>query len=190
MALNPPTSWDVLLQGDGPAAVSAIEQLLDGLSASDRVSFVRRARSEHLQGLFELCRERPLTRGHLVPAGATECVHDGVNSLPLFRIFQKRLFRGKDGELAGYNPGPFNWAITPGYFRVREEQSHLFFDYTELPEDVPEGWPRPIPNADKLGRFVYHGLRDDMRRVSRDVCIGAVARHGQPIGTWFALCRR
>src|SRR5690606_20173055 len=116
--------------------------------------------------------------------------HDGVNTLPLFRHFQKRFFRTPSGVIAGYNPSAFNWAITPGYFCVVRDGGHLQFDYTSLPRAVPDGWPPPIPNADKQGRFVYYGLRDDMRRVSRHVCIGAVSRHGQPIGTWFARCRR
>lgn len=193
--------WDELLSGEPGEAARTIEAHLDRMTGAERVAWLRRARSEHLQSLFELCRDRPLRAEHLVPSlrgglpegnlqAPAEALHDGVNSLLLFRVFQKRFFRAADGTLAGYNPGPFNWATTPGYFVVREDEGGLFFDYTELPRDVPAGWPRPIPNQRRLGRFVYHGLRDDMRRVSEHVCIGAVSRHGQPIDTWFALCRR
>lgn len=193
LAHPPNLHWDELLAGEPREAARNIETHLDRMTGAERVALLRRARSEHLQSLFELCRDQPLRVEHLVAGhlpGTADTTHDGVNSLLLFRVFQKRFFRAPDGTIAGYNPGPFNWAITPGYFVVREDDGDVFFDYTELPRAVPEGWPRPIPNRRKLGRFVYHGLRDDMRRVSEHVCIGAVARHGQPIGTWFALCRR
>lgn len=185
------TSWDDLLSGAPEQALSRLQSLLDESSPRDRVALLRRARPRHLRRLFELCRDRPLTEQDLVPGMEPgEAVHDGVNSLPAFRVFQKRFFRSADGTLAGYNPGPFNWATTPGYFVVRREGEHLWFDYTELPKEVPPGWPPPVPNRARLGRFVYYGLRDDMRRVSRHVCVGAVARHGNPIDTWFALARR
>lgn len=183
--------WDELLQGDPIRVIENLEARLDRLPAEERVQLLRRARPADLERLFELCRDRPLDAEHLVSNDpGAEAIHDGVNSLPLFRVFQKRFFRDRSGRVAGYNPGPFNWATTPGYFTVRQQDGHLFFDYESLPEQVPEGWPRPTPNKRKLGRFVYYGLRDEMRRVSRHVCIGCVFRHGRPIDTWFILCRR
>lgn len=191
MARTKSASWDELLTGEPEQAALQLRTTFDELEPADRVELLRHARSKHLERLFEVCRDQPLTFDDLVPGDLPgEVWHDGINSLFAFRVFQKRFFQSAEGAVAGYNPGPFNWAITPGYFVVRQEGAHLFFDYTELPRNVPPGWPKPIPNRAKLGRFVYHGLRDDMRQVSRHVCIGAVARHGKPIGTWFALCRR
>lgn len=184
-------SWDDLLSGAPEQALLRLQSLLDESSPADRVALLRRARPKHLERLFELCRDQPLTEQDLVPGtGPGESLHDGINSLAAFRAFQKRFFRSPEGALAGYNPGPFNWATTPGYFVVRREGEHLLFDYTALPREVPSDWPPLVPNRKKLGRFVYYGLRDDMRRVSSHVCVGAVARHGQPIDTWFALARR
>ncbi len=188
------SDWDALLGGRTHEAPSALEDILNSASASERLEVLRRASGSHLAALFDACRE-PARGEELIPsqgAPLREVVFDGINSLPLFRRFQKRFTRTEEG-ICGYNHTPFTWATTPGYFVVQETggpSGSLVFDYTRTPKGMlPAGWPRVLRNEQRLGRFVYAGLVDEVRRVSRDVVVGAVARNGRPIGTYFLLVR-
>ncbi len=187
--------WDRLLGGRPQEARQRLRHALDSKSDTDRLALVRRAQGSHLAALFDAAVE-PASITDFVPNDApllSEFIFDGINSLPLFRQFQKRFTRTEEG-VCGYNHTPFNWATTPGYFVVSESHgpsSALHFDYTRLPNGkLPEGWPRPIPNERRLGRFVYAGLVDEVRRVADDVVVGAVFRNQRPSGTYFLLVRR
>ncbi len=184
--------WDDLLGEEPDEARRKLRVALDSRNGTDRFDLARTARGPHLAALFDACTE-PARLTDFVPNDLppqSEVIFDGINSLPLFRRFQKRFTRNEEGVF-GYNHTPFNWATTPGYFVVIESAPALHFDYTHLPNGaLPEGWPRPIPNERRLGRYVYAGLVDEVRRVSKDVVIGAVYRNGQPIGTYFLLVRR
>jgi hypothetical protein len=46
------------------------------------------------------------------------------------------------------------------------------------------------PNDWRLSRLVYHQTRDFLRRVSRDVSIGAAFKRERPLDHYFVLCRR
>ena len=49
--------------------------------------------------------------------------------------------------------------------------------------------PDIVPNEARLGRFVYAGMKDYMRRVSEHVSIGRAYKGGKPMNAWFVLCR-
>ena len=82
----------------------------------------------------------------------------------------------------------------PGYFVAhgvegeKEAPSDYVIDYTRIPPKKPESWPEILPNEARLGRFVYAGMKDYMRRVSEHVSIGRAYKRG-PMNAWFVLCR-
>ncbi len=188
------TVWQELLnEGDPSSRAERIAAHLDQLDREARVSFVQAISRSELPKLFDVCSNQPVAPTHFVGANRApldDVLHAGINSLPLFRAFEKRFCRLRDGTLCGYNPGPFNFAVTPGYFVVEPDTPDgLVFDYTRKPDDIAPGWPPPLSNEARLGRFVYGGLRDVMRRVSGHVSVGEVYRRGKADGVWFALCR-
>ncbi|MBI5518139.1 MAG: hypothetical protein HY909_30490 [Deltaproteobacteria bacterium] len=135
----------------------------------------------------------------LVPAGTdalVEVIHHGKNSLPLFSHFQKRFCR-PDGDttdtLWGYNHQFWGRATGPGYFLARVEGKELVIDYGSVPAKKPvgkpEGWPEVLPNEARLGRLVWVGMVDRLRRVSDHVTIGRAWRGGKASDDWFALTR-
>ena len=146
----------------------------------------------------------PLTLEDFVGAQVaplTEVIHEGRNTLPLFKLFQKRFCRpqGRDDVLFGYNEGSTRALIGPGYFIARstagdgamEEQGAIVVDYYDVPSGaVVAGWPQVIPNNQGLQRFVYNRTRDYMRAVAPGVTIGAAFKEGKPLGAYFVLCRQ
>ncbi len=138
-----------------------------------------------------------LTLDFLVPAGTEalhEVIHNGRNSLPMFNNFQKRFCR-PDGDaeqnvLWGYNEGSTRAFVGPGYFVARTHgEGELVVDYTALPPRHPVPWPEILPNEARLGRFVWVGMKDVIRRVSQHVSIGRAYRADTAMDAWFALCR-
>jgi hypothetical protein len=124
-------------------------------------------------------------------------VFHGKNSLPVFSNFKKICCRppadhGKD-VLWGYNDTSLLPLIGPGYFVVHDTESSPLggtaFDYTKLPTSHPEQWPEIRPNHVGLSRFIYNNTIDFMRRVSRDVFIGAATRHDKSMDSYFVLFR-
>ena len=61
-----------------------------------------------------------------------------------------------------------------------------------LPMDgaVPSDWPKVVPNTQGLQRFIYHGTRDFMRRVSQHVSIGAAYKGEKKLDHYFVLVRQ
>ena len=84
--------------------------------------------------------------------------------------------------------------IGNGYFTCaphpQKPEHELRIDYTILPQ---HGLPEvgPVRSNDLFpSRFVYGGMRDDLRRVAADVLIGrAFDRAGKAMDAWFVLCR-
>ena len=126
-----------------------------------------------------------------------EVRHFGRNTLPAFRLFEKRFCRpqGVDPEtpdqLFGFNFQSTSWATGPGYFVARnsEQAPEVLIDYRELPTAAVSGWPAIRSNERGLSRFVYGFMVDTLRRVSACVTIGSAARKGRDMGSWFVLCR-
>jgi len=120
-------------------------------------------------------------------------IWEGVNSLPFFRRFQKRVVRQDDETLAGYNEQALRWLTGPGCFTVRrarpEEPGSIVFDYIRTPTRAPFGGPKVVSSGRGLGRFVYGGMLDHMHRVSPDVMIGRAWKSGRMTNNYFLLAR-
>jgi len=195
---------------DEHTGIDAIGGYLDGLEAKARWLEVKQLDRDHQRTLYEKAAHAPaIDIAHFVGAAPPrqEVIHDGVNTLPLptsWQRFQKRFCR-PDGNgaiqarLFGYNEGPSRKLIGPGFFVAiptaeRPQWSArggVVVDYYQVPDgEVADGWPRVVANDWRLQRFVYHETRDFMRRVSRDVSIGAAFKREKPLDHYFVLCRR
>jgi len=117
--------------------------------------------------------------------------HFGTNSLPMFRAFEKPMFRDAGGILGGRNVQTWQAFTGPGYYVVEPPQgsNELVLDYTRLPGAAPDGWPKLKSNEGGLSHFVFRGLRDTMRYVSEHVSIGTAIRDGKPQEQYFILVR-
>lgn len=195
---------------DAHTGIPAIGSYLDGLEAKARWLEVKQLDRAHQRTLYEkAAHASAIDITHFVGSAGPrqEVIHDGVNTLPLptaWQRFQKRFCR-PDGNgaiqarLFGYNEGPSRKLIGPGFFVAiptadRPQWSArggVVVDYFQVPDgEVADGWPRIVANDWRLQRFVYHETRDFMRRVSRDVSIGAAFKREKPLDHYFVLCRR
>lgn len=172
--------------------------MLDTLGHQARRRALQSLSPKQLSALFEAAKDgEALELDFLVPAGTdamTEVIHHGRNSLPLFHHFQKRFVRpdgeGSSEEVWGLNHSSTSPFTGPGYFVARKsDNGELVVDYTALPPRKPRNWPEIIPNSDRLGRFVWVGMKDYLRKVSEHASIGRAFKNGQPMNAWFVLCR-
>lgn len=178
--------------------LESLARYFDELSADARVREARDLSAAEQARLFEAAAGfRRMTLDDFVPSGKpplAPVIHYGRNSLPLFRIFEKRFCRPDGdavaGELWGYNEQSMKTLTGPGYFVARQaSELEVVIDYCEIPPRKPESWPAILPNSARLSRFIYHRTRDFMRGVSRHVSIGRATREGKPMDNWFVLCR-
>ena len=183
---------------DRAVPMHEIKALLDGLSGADRPGVVRQLGPKEQRALYEKAADfAPLGLADLVPADAPaleEVRHLGRNTLPAFRIFEKRFCRLPEGAgdvLAGYNFQTMAVVTGPGYFLAREdkERAEVLVDYGLLPSHKPADWPTIRRNERGLSRFVYGFMVDRLRRVSEHVTIGSAARKGRDMGSYFVLSR-
>lgn len=178
-----------------------IRQLLDGLADDLRPRVVRTLGPKTQKALYEKVEGfAPLRLVDLVPPTSRELEevrHLGRNTLPAFKIFEKRFCRlpGEDAErpesLAGYNFQTMSPITGPGYFVAveDEERAEVLVDYGRLPDARPDDWPGIRRNDKGLSRFVYGFMVDTLRRVSEHVTIGSAARKGRDMGSYFVLSR-
>jgi hypothetical protein len=194
-----------LLQAeDGGGA--QVAEFLDGLALAETIGAVRSLSGPGLQRLlWKAVGAGPrVSLADLVPADhppMRPVVFHGKNSLPAFSEFQKICCRPPadrhENALWGYNETRIRPLIGPGYYIAHDtadaELGGAAFDYNEVPEgataDRPRGWPEPRPNDVGLSRFIYNGMVDYMRRVSRDVFIGSATKGGREIGSYFVVAR-
>jgi len=186
---------------DAAVAPTAIADLLDNLDESTRIQVVRRLGRRDQQALYSKVEGfAPLELVDLVPATRPDLVevrHLGRNSLPAFRIFEKRFCRlpGNSPDapdaLAGYNFQAMSPVTGPGYFMARDDTKtrEVLVDYHHLPNLKPSDWPPIRSNERGLSRFVYGFMIDRLRRVSKHVTIGSAARNGRDLGSYFILNR-
>jgi len=175
----------------------ALASWLDGLSNTARVQSARELSAKEQAQLYEAAKGfRPLTIADFVPPGTSplaQVIHFGRNSLPMFKIFEKRFCRPPNGnktELWGYNEQSMSWATGPGYFVCYDiDDGQVLIDYLKTPPGKPDTWPAIKPNSAGLSRFVYYRTQDTMRGVSNHVSIGRASRDGKPMDNWFVLCR-
>jgi hypothetical protein len=187
---------------DEKSSPQSIADLLDGLTEAERIAAARslgpalqRRLYRRVQGFL------PLTLADVVPASVpalTAVRHYGRNSLPLFRLFEKRFYRLPDQdpsaptELGGANFQSIQLLTGPGYFVAREdsERREVLVDYHHVPSAAPEGFSPIVSNEHGRSRLVYGFMIDTLRRVSEHVTVGSAARHGKSIGAFFMLCRQ
>lgn len=179
----------------------AIADLLDALPAGLRTAAVRGLSRRAQRTLYEKVRDfAPVELKELVPPDRRELEtvrHLGRNTLPAFRIFEKRFCRlpGTSAEnpdrLAGFNFQALSGLTGPGYFLAfaDPERPEVLVDYRRLPTTRPADWPEIQSNETGLARFVYGFMVDRLRRVSRDVTIGSAARNARELGSYFVLSR-
>jgi len=190
---------DLIKAGRGP---DELEEHLNGLSAAERVEQSRALSPKLQRALWVACEGRAPTLEQIVPAGSAageQVIHFGRNTLPAFKIFEKRFCvptepsSGGVKLLWGYNEGVTRGLVGPGYFtcRIADEGAPgaVVIDYEQLPSAAPEGWPELRANERGLSRFVYAYMQDYLRRVSDHVTIGRAYRHGKESPNYFTLCR-
>ncbi len=183
-----------------PIDVDAVEALFDEATPDTRVEAIRQFSPRMQRRLFAAATGREVSVDAVVPPDTpplTEVIHEGQNTLPAFRSFQKRFClpsaeHQTDNRrvLWGYNHQTFSGITGPGYFVAYDdsETGEVVIDYRELPPEHPEEWPPIIDNKAKLGRFVYAGMVDRLRRVSDHVTIGR-AYKSKPMNAFFTLVR-
>ncbi len=183
-----------------PIDVDSLEELFDDASPNTRVEAIRQFKPRMQRRLFAACSGRAVGIDDVVPPDTnplTEVIHEGQNTLPAFRSFQKRFCLPSSEHqpdnrrvLWGYNHQTFSGITGPGYFVAYDDSDtdEVVIDYRELPPEHPESWPPIIDNTAKLGRFVYAGMVDRLRRVSEHVTIGR-AYKGKPMNAFFTLVR-
>lgn len=184
-----------------PINMKALEEAFDDATPADRVAAIRHFSPKIQRRLFDAAAGQRVTLAQIVPPDTgelVEVIHEGQNTLPAFRAFQKRFCKPSAGaasttrqELWGYNHQTFSGVTGPGYYVAYddEETGEVVIDYRALPPEHPENWPEIIDNKAKLGRFVYYGMVDRLRRVSEHVTIGR-AYKAKPMSAWFVLVRQ
>ena len=172
-----------------------LEEALEEASHGERMMVLRELTPGLQRGLFEAAEGRAVDIDQIVPpaaGGLEEVIHEGQNTLPAFRAFQKRFCRPEGGgaRLWGYNHQTFAGLTGPGYFVAYDDEDagEVCIDYRELPPERPSSWPEVVDNKARLGRFVYHGMVDRLRRVSEHVTIGRAYKK-KPMRAWFTLVR-
>ncbi|KYF86446.1 hypothetical protein BE17_13765 [Sorangium cellulosum] len=189
------------------APVARLAEHLDGLTHDERLRALSTTTRADQRALYAAAGQSPaLTLDFFVPDGTPRRVgvhHKGRNTLPLpspFRFFEKRFALPEDGSarLFGYNEGLTRSWVGPGFFVAVptagnpswQERGAVVIDYFQVPDGpVPAGWPPVVPNSKGLQSIVYDGTRDFMRRLSRDVSIGAAYKGEKPLDHYFTLCR-
>lgn len=186
-----------------PIDIEALHSALDDSSHRRRVSAIRDWSGDVQARLFERCRGRSTHLTDLVPPETpplTQVIHEGRNSLPAFNHFQKRFCAPSEAHSAGdtrerlwgYNEQSMRPLTGPGYFVAHEdsEAGEVCIDYRAVPPEAPATWPDVVPADNRLGRFVYGGTVDRLRRVSEHVTIGrAFKDDDEPMDNWFVLVR-
>lgn len=175
-----------------------VARFLDRLSPGERVSQCMALAGKDQSRLWELAGKKRLSfdESFFVPAGAKKLVpypFEGKNSLPVFTRFQKVFYRAKEGHVAGYNYQTLMKITGPGYYILERAQDldagPMVINYLKVPESKPSSWPKIQSNDAFPSRFIYGGMMDYLRKVSKDVVIGRAFKQGKGMPNYFVLCR-
>lgn len=177
-----------------------LSEILDGLGHDGRVHTLGTWEKHDYKALFEAAKGfKPIDLSFVVPDGVaplTEVIHDGHNTLPLFKHFQKRFARTEGGPypVVGYNHQSMQAFTGPGYFCVSigtgEHEGELLLDHSVEATAKAPSWPPIQKNEGGIGGIVSGGTIDYLRGLSSHVSIGAAYRDGKHRNHWFALVRR
>jgi hypothetical protein len=180
----------------GDVDLARLAPYLDSLPSTTRIAESRDLSADEQARLFEAAAGfRAVTLEDFVASDApplAPVIHYGRNSLPVFRLFEKRFCRPdtRRGELWGYNEQTWKSLTGPGYFVAKPaREREVVVDYCEVPPRKPAAWPPILANSARLSRFIYYRTRDFMRGVSSHVTIGRATREDKPMDNWFVLCR-
>ncbi|HIG11937.1 MAG: hypothetical protein ABGY71_00030 [bacterium] len=172
-----------------------ISRHLDALDHAQRLAEVQSLAPRDLRQLYALCASQPADLPDFVPVEVPNGVpvrHFGINSLPLFRHFEKRFLRSGPEQLTGYNHQALSPITGPGYFTVSapEPNAPVAIDYRLIPSELPHpSWPPLASNERFPAVLVFGHMRDFVLRVSRQVTIGRAEKKGRLQRAWFALVR-
>ena len=172
--------------------IHTLSTALDASTPEQRLAWLQRLPAKQVELLYDLAEGQQLEVEALHGAEDQVVIHQGMNSMALFRGFQKRVVM-HDGQLKGHNHQPWAWLVGDGTFIVvpsPEVPGELWFDYTKLPDSGYPGFPPIKDNMAGLSRLVYGGMVDVVRRVSAHVVIGKAFLGDEPRGQYFCLCRR
>lgn len=187
---------------DKQCDLPGLAKYLDNLPQAQRIKEATSFNSKQQQALWTASEggER-LKIEDFVPSSKethSEVIHWGRNSLPVFKLFQKRMCKVAEGnEPSGYNEQAIKAITGNGYFVCRETNSDdaddhgVVIDYTQTPSEKAGDWPPLAPCKERLGRFIYDGNYDYMRKVSQHVTIGRAKKANSEkwMPNWFVLCR-
>lgn len=170
---------------------------LDGLEKEERIGQTTSINKAQQIKLWEIAEgSQPLTLDYLMPSDAKpldEFPFAGKNSLPLFTRFHKVFYFDSKRNVCGYNRQSLGWFTGPGYYMTHmnpKNEAEIQVDYTLIPTERPEGWPKIKTNDVFPAKFIYGGTKDNLRWVSKDVMIGRAFKMGEdPMPNWFVLCR-
>ena len=188
------------LLNSSEVTLDEVEAYFNGLDSAERVVQARTLGPRAQRQLWTLAEGTELSLEYFVPENAERLDsvrHYGRNTLPVFKMFEKRFCRPPEGQdslgLWGYNEGSTRPLVGPGYFVCRytdgDPRGSVVIDYTLEPDGKCDEWPAFKPNGSGLSRFVYHGMQDFMRRVSEHVTIGRAYIKGRESNNYFVLCR-
>ncbi|MBX3230170.1 MAG: hypothetical protein KIT84_24945 [Labilithrix sp.] len=179
--------------------VERLVEILDGLGHEGRIHTTRTWSKKEMSRIFDAVKgHRPIDVDYVVPISEplVEVQHDLHNALGLPGKFQKRFAKiaGDPSVVVGFNVQPYTAFAGPGYFTASkgegEHEGELVIEYTKIPKEKPEGWPKIVENAGLIPGIVYGGMTDYLRGISTHVSIGKAFKGGKPRGEWFALVRR
>ena len=161
---------------ESKASLGSIREMLDRGTHESRVRWMKGTSAADQALLWDMAIYGETSLDDLVPVhipDGQEVIHEGYNSLPAFRDFQKRFCRPhpKADHLFGYNEGL-------NYYKVPPRGSK-----------VDPSWPAIKANEDGLQRFVYANMIDFLRKVSDHVTIGRAFKHHREMPNYFLLCR-
>lgn len=170
-----------------------IQDHLGALSDEARVQQATDLKGKQLSILWRLSdKTEAIALDEVVPEGHAPLApipFEGQNSLPLFRRFQKVFYRTPDGRIAGYNNSPVGWLVGPGYYILKKDDTGIYVDYTDLPNEKPSEWPPIKRNDAGITTLVYGNMKDYLRRVYGKVFIGKAYKKGKETENYFTLAR-
>lgn len=195
---------------DPTTTLADVQQRLESVDFETRLKACMSLGKKTQKNLYRLAADNPCTLEDMVPANippGTSVTLEGKNSLPIFTRFQKLFAWAPNdaGVLYGFNEGFTRKFIGPGYFvaHLTDDPTHAQEGWTQharsvvnyhivppAQEDLPDGWPKLVPNTKGLQRFVYNGMNDFMRKITDDVCIGGAYKGDKDFNSYFVLVRR
>lgn len=169
---------------------AALSEALNGVDHAARVAWLHSLSGKEEAVLYALCAGTTLTVEEM-HRGGDMVVHEGWNSLLVFRGFQKRVVVHED-RVQGYNHQTFSWVTGPGHFQIRPSEDvpgEVWFDYIWEPTSAPDIFPAPKSNTAGLSTLVYGHMIDIVRKVSDHVVIGRAIKKGKETPNYFGLVR-